>query len=458
MTEFDISRAIEDISGEYIIGALELSAGKKRNPVLRRFVYAAVAVLLLTCSFITVMALSEDLRLGVYRLFKVNEPDHVYDVSNGTPIRIECSFPVFTKDLDEMPSIRFAVIPSDSQFMPVGDVYFHRSEYLFYKLDNGEYIRLDTSETSTTYDWENNGYSIEFYYCIYEGRLYLFYQNNRGEGDLYWYLSAMEGRTDTAILTLSNGRQADYSERAFVLDVSSGEITDVFESAEGVLTNMKVKETQFATDLSRAVLTADKGDKTYYYCFDTENKTLTDIAELVGEPVSGAWLINDEYLFAYSVSGEALTVFGYSLEREELYYKHEGYTLFTEKSGYGISLNGRRYAPYIESDGTLYVMDLLVGAGYLIDGFKYSGGNISFSANRAGNKILYTEMKPEGGSLCISAIGVIDTEKQSFTLLQRNGDTDTREVSVGWNSDSSIQITCEDPDGNRLAYIYEFDK
>ncbi len=91
-------------------------------------------------------------------------------------------------------------------------------------------------------------------------------------------------------LTVSYGRQDDYSEYTLLLNLNTQEVTDIFDGC-GVDQLSGITNTVFSSDMSKALITCDNG-ASVYYC-DMNTKTLLSVSEFTGTPVSAAWFLDD---------------------------------------------------------------------------------------------------------------------------------------------------------------------
>ena len=117
--------------------------------------------------------------------------------------------------------------------------------------------------------------------------------------DYDYHVSSISGRTDAVLLTLSQGSQMDYRQYPVLLDLESGEITDLLEGT-GWEAAAPLTEVQWTDDLSAAILSSDRTG--WYYC-DRAANTTASLNELTGLEVSSAYLAEDSTLILLTLSG-----------------------------------------------------------------------------------------------------------------------------------------------------------
>jgi hypothetical protein len=117
---------------------------------------------------------------------------------------------------------------------------------------------------------------------------------------------------------------------------------------------------------------------------------------------------------------------------------------------------GTRYGLYVDSDKTTYVYDFKTGTRAIAEGFAYSGEDATVTMNANGTKMLFAMFDQDADGLGISQLGVIDMEKGTFTILDREGYEIREEAAVGWFDNDRISILAANSSGKNYLYLYSF--
>ena len=112
----------------------------------------------------------------------------------------------------------------------------------------------------------------------------------------------------------------------------------------------------------------------------------------------------------------------------------------------------------MDREHNTYVYDCRTGERTPVEGFQYPSGSTFTSQNKAGDKILFGLSDNDVPGLGVVQIGILDLEKRSFTLLDREGYEVRREGVMGWLDNDRAVIEAYKPadrsDGIRYLYIY----
>ena len=105
---------------------------------------------------------------------------------------------------------------------------------------------------------------------------------------------------------------------------------------------------------------------------------------------------------------------------------------------------------------TTYVYDYKMKTRALVEGLTYSGENAAININPSGTKILVTMFDQAVDGLGISQLGIIDMEKGTYTVLEREGYEVREEAAVGWFNNDRISILASNSSGENYLYLYSF--
>ena len=185
-----------------------------------------------------------------------------------------------------------------------------------------------------------------------------------------------------------------------------------------------------------------------------EKHTLQDLSERCGMKVMSAWFIDDDTVgclwedeeFRCTCRVLSLTT-GESVEL----FSDMGRIRWSSESG--IILTGGRYGLYIDENSKVYVYDFKTGDKAVIEDFQYNQDAELIGLNRAGNKMLFYRSADQADGLGVSRIGILDLEKHSMILFDREGYEIRREGTMGWFDDERVVIWANTEE---YGYLYLF--
>ena len=151
-------------------------------------------------------------------------------------------------------------------------------------------VPLEGRATGFSAAWAGLEYTDTVYWCVYEEEVSCYCAGSAGMAvDYNCTVSPLPGRTDAAILTLSQGSQMGYQEYPMLLDLETGAVTDLLAGTgwEGAA---PLREVQWRPDLSAAILSSDSAG--WFYC-DRAGKTTASLDALTGLEVFSAWFAPD---------------------------------------------------------------------------------------------------------------------------------------------------------------------
>lgn len=444
-----------------IQASLEAPAPVSR-PRRRAGLTALAAAAVLACTFLAAMAASPQLRTAVLTLFRLEETEQV---------------PVPTGDWPEEPELTQGTVGQqvEVQYIHLPDAgsgcdYNNNTIFQVDRADDGsilevhywaiagnELVPLETNTTRFSTVWDSVTYTDTVYWCEYQGVISCYNNGTAGMAlDYNCTVSALEGRTDAVLLNLSQGKQMDYREYPVLLDLESGEITDLLEGT-GWEAAAPLTEVQWTDDLSAAILSSDRTG--WYYC-DRAANTTASLNELTGLEVSSAYLAEDSTLILLTLSGpqgDCCDVWTYQPDSGTLtqtfsqlpvYQRHE-----EQPWGFQFFFGGGR-GIYVAEDGGVSVLDLVTGGITAVEGFSLSQTDGTLLPNTSGSKVLFAGHNDQTEGLGISSLGVMDLEKGTFTLLDREHYDAVYEGVLGWFDEDRIAITAHGKDDYNQTYLY----
>lgn len=388
----DAGQTIVDVRVKQKSCAGRKSGEKSGGKFNRRIAISLAAVIIiLLSSFATAMAVNKEFREAVYSFFHISTPDIVLPIDDE-PLQFNDVEKIYETNIENAVNVQYIKIKGNFDYGR-GLIYLYDESgnygesdsdvksdngAMFYTIRDGQLAKLETNKIKLNHSWEGIDYKIEFSWCEEDGAIYVYSRGKEPASDVFWYVSPINGRSDVVTLTLARGRQDDYSEKTFLLDLNTKEVSDV-------LTGSEVNQ-------------------------------LNDIA---------------------------------STEFSNL-------PTYSRISGNGFIFTGIRYGLYIDLDKTTYVYDFKEKTRALVEGLTYSGENASININPKGTKILVTMFDQAVDGLGISLLGVIDMEKGTYTVLEREGYEVRRENTVGWFDNDRISILASNSSGENYLYLYSF--
>lgn len=428
-------------------------------PAMRRrkraTLYIAAAVVFILGSLCVAMAVSEDFRDEVFSFFHISTPDVALPLEDRAPLADGLAF-VFEKNLEEAVEIEHIRIQGNFDYGR-GLIYLYgetEKDTAFYTARDGQLEKLETRITELTHTWEGREYSVEFSWCEWEEDIYVHSAGKTPAQDSFWYVTPISGRTDAVILTLADGRQENYSEYPFLVNLDTQEVTDILYGC-GIEQSSGIQNVLFSPNLSGALITC--GEQSMVYYLDIESKTLLKLPELVGTSVSAAWFLDEETVCCYSVDGEGIcSCYRISLSANQAIEVFSGLSIYSGTSEPGFLFTGTRYGLYIDSDCAVQIYDLKTGTHAIAEGLLCSRESIAVTMNAEGTKMLIAVLDSTSTSLNICQLGVLDMEKRTVTFLDREGYEIRDETAIGWFDNDRIFILAANSSGEKYLYLYAF--
>ena len=426
-------------------------------PVRRRrapLVLAAALAALLTL-FATAVAADESFRREVFQFFRIPTAEQVpQDLGSG-----EEGDGVWlgTSQLEGGVTVQYLRLTG--RWDDENGILCHwrdeaRTEASFYAVTDLGLQELEAHRLITTVTWNGADYSIDLQWTVWEGTLRVQAFGKQPGNDTYWEVSYLEGRTDAVLLRLSQGRGEDYSEYAMLLDLSTGEVTDLF-AGTGAEQLTDVVEITFSSDLRRAIFSCDNGEQ-LYLC-DLEKKTLVPVEEVLGDQVDGIWFIAGDRVGWYTMDEDyRYTCCVTDLSNGSTTPRFANQPAYQREQDQGVVFLEGRYVLEVLANRQVALLDLLTGDRTPVAGFVYPEGDSYTRINSTGDKILFLVMEMDGDGLGISELTVLDLEQGMATALSREGYDVRHEVTVSWFDENRVVIRAEETDGTQLLSLYRF--
>jgi len=457
----NISDDILEEEADYVLPERHtLSLLPRKRTVKLSFVLTIILMVLLS-SFVTAIAIDEDFREAVFSFFHIPEPETILPTNEEPPIS-ETVEKIHQENFENMISVDYIRIDGDFADGN-GIIYLYnneeRTDVTFYGVQDDSLIVLDTETVELDLEWDAKKYAVSFKWCMYDGRMGVYGSYKAPANDASWYVSVLPDNNEYICITLSDGRGTEYREKAYLYHPNRSEVIDPlngYESISGVV------QTTFSSDLTK-VLYAD-GEQNIWLQ-DRNLQTLLPVEEYVGYSINGCWFADSEHIIYY-IKNEAklYTYYLKSLVTGEVRTIIQDVPWYSSSSSYGIKMFNGRYGLLVSEDGAVTVLDLITGEQNIVNNYIYptdsstrtrtiSNGNctkILFISSHKGNAM---ELNENNEGLEITQIGVLDLQKHTFIILDREGSNIRYENTVGWFDNDRIRIRAES-DGYGYIYLY----
>lgn len=461
--------AIGKVDDAYIVSAgnrIESSSqkGTIRHGIIYRkaFLTAATIFLLLMSSFTVAMAANEEFRNFVFHLFHISTTDNVLPLEEE-PNQSEQIEGIGSTSIEDTVNVEYIRIDGKFDYND-GVIYSYDDESgeftAAYTVENGQIFQLEEQHhESLEYTWNGLAYQISFDWYEIDGNVHTEARNYDLDTSAAWYVSAYSGNSELVVVELSYGAQIEYRMYPLLYNIRTHEVIDVLDGCEEIK-SQNIIEVEFSSDLFSMLITCgevtywyDENSRTVYY-YDMGEQTLQALSEWSGMKVMDAWFIDNDTLgclwydaeFSYTCRVLSVTT-GDSIE---LFSDMANVTRFSDT---GIILTGGRYGLYVDENSNAYVYDFKTGDKAIIEDFQYYQDAKLAGLNGARDKMLFFQTAEQADGLGVSSIGILDLEKHSMILFDREGYEIRREGSMGWFDDNRVVIWA---DTDEYGYLYLF--
>ena len=503
MTEFRLLMAMNHISSRYLDGAQKklgylpaeqsvTPSTRNRKPLRRMLSVAAAVLLMTTVLFMTAFAVSEEFREWVIAFFRVEQTEFVpEETASGTD-----PFGVAQENVDIGGLIRGTYVHTPQESLARSGIYKictdaimmnSGNHYDAYKLENGEFIRLEEQSFSQTYTVQGEKITVELEWAEHNGQVAVTYV----DADSPYRIYGMSGSADGVLVEL-------YLPHSYpvILNLRTGELQDVLAGTGA----------EALRDIGNAALTEDKTKMLLatwdekIYCADLVEKKLYDLDALSGEPVESCVVFGDSVtcmvLEGASIEEAQLGICRAwnvdlkTLERKELFripatpasshdvwsegisFDQNGNLIepdeqnwneigihfmegFDRSIHWGNLYAGSRFAVEVDEARNVYVIDLRTGEKGLVQGWTWP--DIPYP-------ILECQPCPDGKKMliysrtshvCFDTVGVLDFEKKTYFEFERENRKDVQENLIYWFTYDSIMISADGGGMTRDYYLYQ---
>lgn len=440
-----------------------------KNSVFRRLLYSAAAIAVLLVSFFSVaMAVNADFREAVFRFFHIPTADVVLPKEeepeqSGSMGDIKY---IGSKNIGDKAEVEYVQVNGNLQWSD-GLIWVASYEEEtngqilgVYALKNGQLTSLEPHTEKPEFIWDGEAYEISFDWYENDGKVRVFASYFDMDSYKGWFVQAGDGKSDRVIINLSRGAQSEYTSRPLIYDLRTKEVVDILEGCE-ILETQLISDIEFSPDLSKVLLGGNQGMGSPYcqYYYDVAGKVLKPLDELTGAEVYGAVFLDDNTISCILEEEDgSLTCRSYTVPSWEFIEIYAGLPGKKWNTDFGVMSTGGRYVLFVDEEHNTFVYDCKTGERAAVEGFKYPSGNTGVILNKAGDKILFDLTDSSAPGLGVSQIGVLDLEKRSFTLLDREGYEVRFEGSMSWFDNDRVVIQAykdnEPSVGIQYLYIY----
>jgi len=515
MTEKQLLDAMDHLDSHQIASAgarlfpsVQSSASARRVLSFRRAAAAAAAILILTASFLTALAASEDFRNLVFDFLRIEHPETVPSGTSPSDDRL------ITQNTDKI-SIGGVIEGSYIQ-APASGLARNGAIYVctdpipmnsgnhhdIYTEQDGEYIKAETQKFSQIYTIHGNEIRVEFDWAEVNGQCCYAYI----ESEPLWRKPNLAGPAEATLFWFTLRLRSDdgnsYTTNYPVLiDLYSGELTDIL-AGTGAEKIPGIYQAAISPDLTRLLMV--DWDRNLYYA-DISAGKLYSVDDLSGEHAESCCL-TDRTITCWSLNGDSIEdgTLGYykiwtidlnTLERRNLFdsipatpatsydvwsnsyqtpaagselretmgegsqehFANAGLHFisgFDTSSKAGNMYCGSKFAIEVDSQRNVYVLNLADGSRSVIENFSWP--DVDFPSLECipspdGNKLL---IKWRTSPTYYDYVGVLDFPKKSYAEFSRENPNAVNEHTIYWYDHNSIVIATSDRDGKQDYYIY----
>ena len=287
-----------------IKGRLNLPPRRQAHPrrLAGKVLVAAAAI---ACTFMVAMAVSPQLRAAVLTFFHLEETEQVPGPVGEAPEEPELT----QTTIDHVVEAQYIRLSNAGAGYSYGAGTLFQAERAddgslldlrYWAAEGDQLVPLETRTTGFSTTWEGVTYTDTVYWCVYEGAISCYCSGTAGYAlDYDCNAIAIPGSTDSVILRLSQGSQMDYRQYPVLLDLETGEVTDLLDGT-GWEQAAPLTDVRWTDDLSAALLSSDRTG--WFYC-DRVAKTTASLGELTGLEVFSAWFGQDGALILLTRSG-----------------------------------------------------------------------------------------------------------------------------------------------------------
>lgn len=436
MTDETLIFAIGEIEDSYILSAGNRLSKKYKSRKVIICIAAVIALMLST--FVTAMAVNEDFRESVLKIFNISETEDVQH--SGT---------------SEIYDVNASYMELDSRYILRNGLLYNTQEEVFCRFNGGGLTKLETSINSLDFKFGGETLTLRYAYTIVDCQLHAveLSQDNMNIDPLKysWSIRPLRGSEDKAWLTTFKEIDGYYSAYPLLLDVNTGDTVDILKGVD--LHDTVCDAWFFSPDNRYAVIRSGGDDR----LVDVENKTVAELKDC-----HESYFLSDGSLVCF-VSRED----GFNLVRrnpengEETTLLHNAQFSWKTADGSGymnIDYYGGagNHALFIDEIGHVTMLDLRDGSKLLLDGITKEDGEMFRSIESTDGEWILIAIKAQENSGSFSRLGIIDCKNGTLKVFDRNNTLDNcGENLFGFMADGSIGIIGTSEEG-RWLYVYHF--
>lgn len=218
-----------DLKGR-IRRALETPPARLRRRALRAALAALAAA---ACLLTAALAASPEFRAAVLTFFRLEQAEQVPLPGESPPDGPELTHALVAGQVEA----QYIRLPGSGTGYSYGNGVLFQVEQeedgapkavRWWAAEGDALVPLEGRATGFSAAWAGLEYTDTVYWCVYEGEVSCYCAGSAGMAvDYNCTVSPLPGRTDAAILTLSQGSQMGYQEYPMLLDLETGAVTDL---------------------------------------------------------------------------------------------------------------------------------------------------------------------------------------------------------------------------------------
>ena len=460
-----------------------LTEDQKHGTVRRKLIVLAAAVVVLSLSVGTVMAVQQEFpqidKLGdaiqqkLFSIFHIetHEKPPVGSVPVTEPSATEDAQPA-NPVLKELDVVNIDGVLNAHYFMGEGYIQVFEGgfytylapeedsppqKFTFWEIRKEGIVEAAAQRSDFSFTYAGRQLRIVFDHAIINGKLWVMVWPEGLNENIYlngWNITPIGRRTDVTLLSVPVETADDISQHYFLLNMESLETVPLLENTH----NLIIDYCTVTEDLNYATLTGidpEEGAQKDWIC-DLRQNTITPVDDLTGFQTPVYHFLDDSTLICQQWLGDgSINIVRHDLSTGEQTVVVENVKRRTTAGGYA-SL-GKYYGMLYGADGSAELIDLRTGEEIALTGLDLENTKISVCPNGQNILIGYQEWaKDEKTSWCFPKIGLLDPQKEEMKLLSRDI-SGSAEYLRGWLDDQTVVITTgRNQDGGYYVLVYEF--
>ena len=399
--------------------------------------------MLIISTIATAMAVNEEFRGAVFRLFDIGITEKVPDVDASDIYSGIAS----VYDVSDKVKCRYIKTGQEQELIGTGNLIFNREEGRFYDVMGETLVPLETKLYSLIISHDNTDTSIRFYYVVYEGELIAQTIEDERKNEnpmLYsWECSTIEGNVSKVWVTVFKHLcDGIYSAYPYLVDINSNEVEDVFEGVD--LQNLECYGWRFSPDAGKAIVIGLRDGEYGEFLVDSKMKCIIELEGMT------------DCFFA-----DAATIVGLS-KNEDKNFSLVGYDVENNKKNIIADKihfdNGEFSIITASCCKTMLALDEEENVCFtnVCDGKKIilpelpQKGELYVSFSRDGKKMLLG-VRNEG---IFTTLGIADIEQATIKYFKRENTHAQYEDMLGWLSDKYPAVLGKGQEN--CLYLYDF--